>query len=128
MTTQDMSTKVLGPYPFNLGRARVTEEDAAVTLTLPNHAVLNAPNALSLKDFDGWVQERGLYFAEKIDPRYETPLLMNDTNEPSNPGSLIYARYGKGHYIYSALSIFRQIPAGVPGAMKLLANMLSVGK
>ncbi|MBU3699866.1 MAG: PIG-L family deacetylase [Candidatus Kapabacteria bacterium] len=128
MTTQDMSTKVLGPYPFNLGRARVTEEDAAVTLTLPNHAILNAPNALSLKDFDGWVQERGLYFAEKIDPRYETPLLMNDTNEPSNPGSLIYARYGKGHYIYSALSIFRQIPAGVPGAMKLLANMLSVGK
>lgn len=128
MTTQDMSTKVLGPYPFALGRARVTEEDAEVRLLTTDHPLLTRPNMIESKDFDGWVQERGLYFAENIDARYETPLSMNDTNEPPNAGALLYARYGKGHFVYCSLSLFRQLPAGVPGAMRLLANMLSIGK
>lgn len=128
MTTQDMSTKVLGPYPLALGRARVTEEDAEVRVLIKDHPLLTHPNRIESKDFDGWVQERGLYFAENIDARYETPLSMNDTNEQPNAGSLLYARYGKGHYVYCSLSLFRQLPAGVPGAMRLLANMLSIGK
>ena len=128
MTTQDMSTKTLGPFPFTLGRSRVTEEDAAVSMRLPDHRILTTPNRITAEDFSGWVQERGLYFAEALDSRYEMPLLMSDTRELPNPGSLVYASYGKGHYIYCALSLFRQIPAGVPGAMKLFANLLSVGK
>ena len=128
MTTQDMATTTLGPYPFNLGRARVTEEDAPVTISRPDHKLLRSPNAITMSDFSGWVQERGLYFPEKIDPRYEMPLLMNDTKEAPSPGSLLYARYGKGHYVYCALSLFRQIPAGNPGGMRLLANLLSVGR
>jgi hypothetical protein len=127
MTTQDMSTTLLGPYPMKLGRSRVTEEDAAVTMTAPDHPLLATPNRITARDFDGWVQERGLYFPE-ADARYDAPLSMHDTNEPPHTGSLIYARHGKGHYVYCALSLFRQIPAGVPGGMRLLANMLSVGK
>jgi len=128
MTTQDMATKTLGPYPFVLGRARVTEEDAPVRVQNPNHPLLAGPNRITAGDFDGWVQERGLYFAESIDPRYETPLSMNDSKESPNSGSLLYARYGKGHYVYCALSLFRQLPAGVPGGMRILANLLSIGK
>jgi hypothetical protein len=127
MTTQDMSTTLLGPYPMKLGRSRVTEEDAVVTMTTPDHPLLSTPNRITARDFDGWVQERGLYFPE-ADARYDAPLSMHDTGEPPHTGSLIYARYGKGHYVYCALSLFRQIPAGVPGGMRLLANMLSVGK
>ncbi len=127
MTTQDMSTSLLGPYPMKLGRSRVTEEDAVVTVRTPGHPLLSTPNAITARDFDGWVQERGLYFPE-ADARYDAPLSMHDTNEPPHSGSLLYARYGKGHYVYCALSLFRQIPAGVPGGMRLLANMLSVGK
>jgi len=106
----------------------VTEEDAEVRVLIKDHPLLTHPNRIESKDFDGWVQERGLYFAENIDARYETPLSMNDTNEQPNAGSLLYARYGKGHYVYCSLSLFRQLPAGVPGAMRLLANMLSIGK
>ncbi len=128
MTTQDMSTKTIGPFPFSVGRSRVTEEDAPVELRLADHPLLTRPNRIDARDFDGWVQERGLYFADNIDPRYETPLSMHDTNEAPHSGALVYARHGKGHYVYCALSLFRQLPAGVPGGMRLLANMLSVGK
>lgn len=127
MTTQDMSTTLLGPFPMKLGRSRVTEEDASVTITTPNHPLLASPNRITQTDFTGWVQERGLYFPE-VGAGYETPLTMNDAGEPPHAGSLVYARYGKGHYVYCALSLFRQIPAGVPGGMRLLANMLSIGK
>jgi len=127
MTTQDMSTTLLGPYPMKLSRSRVTEEDAEVTITAPNHPLLSTPNRITSDDFDEWVQELGLYFPD-VDKNYEAPLLMHDTGEPPHAGSLVYARYGKGHYVYCALSLFRQIPAGVPGGMRLLANMLSVGK
>lgn len=128
MTTQDMSTKSIGPFPFSVGRSRVTEEDAPVRIQLADHPILTTPNRITARDFDGWIQERGLYFADSIDERYQTPLSMHDTNEAPHSGALVYARYGKGHYIYCALSLFRQLPAGVPGGMRLLANMLSIGK
>ena len=114
-----------GPYPFRLVNKRVTEEDAKVTFTKPNHAALNAPNKITEKDFEGWVQERGLYFADDIDPKYETILRMNDTGEAANDGSLLIANYGKGKFVYTSLSFFRQLPAGVPGAYRLFANLLS---
>ena len=114
-----------GPYPFRLVNKRVTEEDAKVTFTKPNHAALNAPNKITEKDFDGWVQERGLYFADDIAPKYETILRMNDTGEAANDGSLLIANYGKGKFVYTSLSFFRQLPAGVPGAYRLFANLLS---
>lgn len=114
-----------GPYPFRLVNKRVTEEDAKVTFTKPNHAALNQPNKITDKDFGGWVQERGLYFADDIDPKYETVLRMNDTGEAANDGSLLIANYGKGKFVYTSLSFFRQLPAGVPGAYRLFANLLS---
>lgn len=114
-----------GPYPFRLVNKRVTEEDAKVTFTKPAHAALNFPNKITAKDFDGWVQERGLYFADDIDPKYETILRMNDTGETANDGSLLIANYGKGKFVYTSLSFFRQLPAGVPGAYRLFVNLLS---
>lgn len=114
-----------GPYPFRLVNKRVTEEDAKVTFTKPNHAVLNHPNKITERDFQGWVQERGLYFADDIDPKYETVLRMNDTAEAANDGSLLIANYGKGKFVYTSLSFFRQLPAGVPGAYRLFANLLA---
>jgi LmbE family N-acetylglucosaminyl deacetylase len=115
----------LGPYPFELGQDRVTDETAAVTTT--PHAVLRAPNALGDADFSGWVQERGLYFAGTWDPRYETPLAMNDPNEKPAKGGLLVARVGKGRFVYTGLAFFRQLPAGVPGAYRLFANLLDHG-
>ncbi|MNR03755.1 hypothetical protein D3C85_1196680 [compost metagenome] len=118
----------LGPYPFNLSRDRVTEEDAVVTLLNPAHVVLNYPNKISAKDFDGWVQERGLYFATNIDPKYTPVLGMHDTGETERNGSLIVADYGKGRFVYTSLSFFRQLPAGVPGAYRLFVNLISKQK
>ncbi|RQO70482.1 LmbE family protein [Pedobacter sp. KBW06] len=115
----------IGPYPFSLSRDRVTEEDAAVTLLAPNHPVLNYPNKISLKDFEGWVQERGLYFAVDLDPKYTPILEMHDTGESAKNGSLIVADYGKGRFVYTSLAFFRQLPAGVPGAFRLFVNLIS---
>ncbi len=115
----------LGPYSFSLSRNRVTEEDAAVTFVNSNHAALNYPNKITKKDFDGWVQERGLYFASDIDTKYEIILRMNDTGEATSEGSLLLANYGKGKFVYTSLSFFRQLPAGVPGAYRLFANLLA---
>ena len=114
-----------GPYPFRLVNKRVTEENVKVTFTKPEHSALNYPNKITAKDFDGWVQERGLYFADDIDPKYETVLSMNDTGEAANDGSLLIANYGKGKFVYTSLSFFRQLPAGVPGAYRLFANLLA---
>ena len=127
-TLQDLATKALGPYPFALTSKRVTEEDAVVTVSNPTSELLTKPNKITQDDFQGWVQERGLYFAEQIDPKYQTLFTMNDTNEQPNAGSVLYTKYGKGHYVYCSLSLFRQLPAGVSGSMRLLMNMLSVGK
>ncbi|WP_299568389.1 PIG-L family deacetylase [uncultured Pedobacter sp.] len=114
-----------GPYPFRLVNKRVTEEDAKVTFTKAQHAALNHPNKITEKDFEGWVQERGLYFADAIDPKYETILRMNDKGEAPNDGSLLITNYGKGKFVYTSLSFFRQLPAGVPGAYRLFANLLA---
>ena len=127
-TMQDMSTKDLGPYPFKLTSKRVTEEDAAVRITDANHRLLTVPNKILPSDFEGWVQERGLYFPDALDAQYTTVLSMNDTNEEPLNSAIIHAKYGKGHYIYCSLSLFRQLPAGVRGPIRLLMNMLSVGK
>ena len=116
------------PYPFSIGRNRVTDELAKVTFTQPNDPIFNSPNKLSEKDFDGWVQERGLYFATKIDSNYTNLILMNDKEESPQEGSLIRCQYGKGIFIYSGLSFFRQLPAGVPGAYRLFANMIGQKK
>lgn len=115
----------LGPYPFKLTRDRVTEEDAKVTFLAPNHPALNFPNKITSKDFDGWIQELGLYFATDIDSHYTPILGMNDTSESSSNGSLLVADYGKGKYVYTSLSFFRELPAGVPGAYRLFVNLIS---
>lgn len=116
---------LLGPYPLELGRDRVTDENAKVVPLLPDEALLKAPNKLSSADFDGWVQERGLYFASKWDERYRPVFEMNDAGEPATRGSVLVARHGKGTFVYTGLSFFRQLPAGVPGAYRLLANLLA---
>lgn len=123
---QDFST--MAPYPIRLSRDRVSEEQASVTFLKPEHPVLNFPNPIGNEDFNGWVQERGLYFPDEWDAAYEPLLSMHDSGEPPKNGSLLVAPYGKGYYIYTGLSFFRELPAGVPGAFKLFANMLSVGK
>ena len=117
----------IGPVPFGIGRDRVAEEDAVVTVLLPNHPLLNQPNKITADDFTGWVQERGLYFAQDYGQNYESLLSMNDANEAAKLGSLIYAAHGKGHFIYTGLSFFRQLPNGVPGAYRLFANLISAG-
>lgn len=127
-TTQDMATKDLGPFPFVLGRERVTEEDAAVEVADSLHVLLTTPNRITAGDFDGWVQERGLYFPSSWDARYSAPLRTHDANEAPLQGSVLYAQHGKGHYWYCSLAMFRQLPAGVQGAAKLMMNMLSVGR
>ncbi|MCX6141157.1 MAG: PIG-L family deacetylase [Candidatus Kapabacteria bacterium] len=125
-TTQDMSTKQLGPYPLPLTSKRVTEEDAEVVVLKPEHALLNTPNKILPEDFNGWVQERGLYFPSEYDERYESILSMHDVKEQPLTGSLLYAKVGKGHYISCSLSLFRELPAGVSGAMRLFANLVSM--
>ncbi|QMU64926.1 MAG: LmbE family protein [Flavobacteriaceae bacterium] len=116
------------PYELNLSRDRVTDENAKVTILEKNHSLLNFPNKISENDFNGWVQERGLYFPNRWGKAYTSVLSMSDKGESPKQGSLLIAKYGKGNYIYTGLSFFRQLPAGIPGAYKLFANMLSAGK
>ncbi len=116
----------LGPHPFTISRNRVTDENAVVTFTQPNHSVLTYPNRITESDFSGWIQERGIYFATDIDSNYQTVLTMNDPNEKADAGSLIIAPHGKGHFVYTGLVFFRELPAGVPGAYRLLVNLLSI--
>ena len=118
----------LGPYPLELSSDRVTDEFAEVTVLDPNAEILNFPNKITPKDFEGWVQERGLYFPDKYDRQYKPVISIHDKGEKPSEGSLLIAKYGEGHYIYTGLSFFRELPAGVSGAYRLFANMLSVGK
>ncbi len=123
----------LGPYPLSIeGPApalRVTDETAPVTFLAPDHPVLNVPNRITAADFEGWVQERGTYFPSSWDEAHYTPILaMNDPGETPLKSSLLVARYGKGWYVYSGVAFFRQLPAGNPGAHRLFANLLSLGK
>lgn len=116
----------IGPYPFTISRDRVTNENAAVQFTNEKHPALNFPNQITAKDFEGWVQERGIYFAADIDANYETILSMNDPEEKPTNGSIIIAKYGKGNFVYTGLVFFRQMPAGISGAYRLFANLLSL--
>jgi LmbE family N-acetylglucosaminyl deacetylase len=122
-----MVTEAIGPYPFKVGRKRVTVETVPIRLLQPGHPVFHWPNEITAKDFDGWVQERSLYHAEGWDTRYTALLGMADPGEHEDGGALIVARYGKGHYVYTGLSFFRQLPDGVPGATRLFANLLALG-
>ena len=106
----------------------MTEEKASVRILDPNHPLLNFPNKITSQDFDGWVQERGLYFPSEWSEEYTPLFSMNDKGENPKEGSLLIAKYGKGNYIYTGLSFFREFPAGVSGAYRLFANLLSAGK
>ncbi len=121
-------TDNLGPYPLKLSRDRVTDENAKITFLAPQHAVLNTPNKITSNDFEGWVQERGLYFPNEWSQEYTAIFGTNDKGESEKKGSLLVAKYGKGNYIYTGLSFFREFPAGVSGAYRLFANLLSLGK
>ncbi|WP_417886902.1 PIG-L family deacetylase [Zunongwangia sp.] len=124
---RDIKVDQIGPYPFTLSYDRVTEENAKVTFINPEAPILNYPNKITAKDFEGWVQERGLYFPSSWSPEYETVLAMHDENEDTKTGSLLISKYGKGYYVYTGLSFFRQFPAGVAGSFRLFANLLSLG-
>ncbi len=127
-----LRTQDLGPYPLSIqGQApplRVTDENAPVTFLLPDHPALNVPNKITAADFAGWVQERGAYFASQWDERYAAPLAMSDPGETQPNSSLLIAKHGNGYYVYTSLAFFRQLPAGVPGAYRLFANLVSLGK
>ncbi len=118
----------ISPYPFNITRNRVTDENAKVNFLLPDHPVLNYPNKITEKDFEGWIQERGIYFADQADAAFQSPLSMADPNEQDQKGSLIIANYGKGKFVYTGLVFFRELPAGVPGAYRLMANIIALNK
>ncbi|WP_299523892.1 PIG-L family deacetylase [Winogradskyella sp.] len=127
-TNRRLKTDNIAPYDLQLSRDRVTDENAEVRILDSNHPILNFPNKITQKDFEGWVQERGLYFPNQWADEFTPLLAMNDKGESSKEGSLLVANYGKGHYIYTGLSFFREFPAGVSGAYRLFANLLSAGK
>ena len=127
-TSHRLVTKQVAPYALSLSRDRVTDEFAPVTILDPSHSVLNSPNKITQEDFKGWVQERGLYFPNKWAEEFTPILAMNDKGAPQTKGSLLVARYGKGHFVYTGLSFFRELPAGVAGAYRLFANIISIGK
>lgn len=124
-TNWDSYADQLGPYPFKITRNRVTDENSPVDFLLPDHPVLNYPNKITKEDFNGWIQERGIYFTSDMAPEYKMPLAFTDPNEQPQNGSLIIADYGKGAFIYTGIVFFRELPAGVPGAYRLFVNMLS---
>jgi len=123
----ELTTQKFAPYPLKISRDRVTEEDSEVRFLAPQHRILNHPNKITDADFSGWKQERGLYFPSEWDPAFTPILSANDSNEDPKNGSLLVAKYGKGHYIYTGLSFFRELPEGVTGAFRLMANMISIG-
>jgi hypothetical protein len=117
----------VGPFPLVIGRDRITDETAAMVPVNPEHPVLHRPNRLGDADFAGWVQERGLYYAATWDERYEPIFRAADPGEEPLLGGLLVARHGRGRYVYTGLAFFRQLPAGVPGGYRLLANLLAGG-
>jgi len=123
----DFNSEHLAPYPVTLSRARVSVEEAPVTVLAPEDPVFHSPNVISQKDFDGWVQERGLYFMSSWDEHFKPLLSCHDPGEPDQKGGLLVAKYGKGTYIYTGYAFFRQLPAGVPGAIRLFVNLVSAG-
>jgi LmbE family N-acetylglucosaminyl deacetylase len=118
----------LAPYPIILGNSRVTDETASVEFTEPQHPLLNYPNKITREDFANWIQERGLYYPQSWDKQYSAPLSTNDEKEPPLRGGLLAADYGRGRYIYTSMVWYRQLRAGIPGAYRVLANMISYGR
>ena len=127
-TSRETIVDELAPYKLELSRDRVTDENAEVRFLNPNHPLLNYPNKITEKDFEGWTQERGLYFPDQWSSEFTPLLSMNDKGETPKDGSLLVAKHGKGYYIYTGLSFFREFPEGVSGTYRLFANMLSIGK
>lgn len=123
-----LRTHPIAPYPLALSQERVTNEQAPVTFLAPESPVLNAPNRITAADFEGWIQERGVYYASEWGSAFVPVLAMSDPGEAPLKGGLLVARYGKGYYVYTGLVFFRQLPAGVPGAYRLFANLVSLGK
>lgn len=121
----DFNGAHLTPYPATLSRARVSVEEAPVTILAPDDPIFHSPNEIAQKDFDGWVQERGLYFMSSWDDHFKPLLSCHDPGEPDQKGGLLVAKYGKGTYIYTGYAFFRQLPAGVPGAIRLVVNLVS---
>lgn len=121
-------TDSIGPYPIKFGRGRVTDENAEAKILNPSHPLLNFPNKIVSSDFEGWVQERGLYFAAEWDNQYEPLISWNDPDETPQHGGLLFCSYGKGTYIFTGISFFRQLPAGVPGSYRLFANLINGGR
>jgi len=126
-TSYRMKTENFSPYPLTMSRERVTDEFAPVKILAPKHPVVNEPNKITQADFDGWVQERGLYFPSDWDSHYQAILSSHDKGESAKNGGLLVAQYGKGYYVYSGYSWFRELPAGVPGAFRLFVNLVSLG-
>ena len=126
-TSFRLVTNEYSPYPLKISRDRVTQEDAPVTFLAKEHEVLNQPNKITKKDFELWVQERGLYFPNEWGKEFTPILSWNDLNEDPKNGGLLVSKYGEGHFIYTGISFFRQLPAGVPGAYRLFTNLISIG-
>ncbi|NHM07391.1 PIG-L family deacetylase [Flavobacterium sp. CYK-4] len=125
-TLDDFVTPNIAPYPMKISRDRVTEENAPVTFLAPEHAVLNIPNKITSKDFEGWKQEQGLYYPSEWDAAFTPIIAANDKGETPKKGAILIAKHGKGHYIYTGLSFFRELPEGVSGAYRLMANLISL--
>ncbi len=123
-----LQTEKLAPYELHLSGERVTDETAPVTFLAPDHPALNTPNKITSADFDGWIQERGIYYPDRWDDHFTPLLACNDPGESPLKGGLLVARYGKGYFVYTGLVFFRELPAGVPGAYRLFANLVSLGK
>jgi LmbE family N-acetylglucosaminyl deacetylase len=123
-----ISRPQLAPYPITLGGSRVTDETAAIEFAEPQHPLLNYPNKITQEDFIGWIQERGLYYPQTWDAHYSAPLATSDAKEAALRGGVLAAEYGRGHYIYTSMVWYRQLRAGIPGAYRVLANMISYGR
>lgn len=126
-TLDELTSKEMSPYQLKLSRDRVTDENAEIRFLAPSHKVLRSPNRITADDFKGWVQEIGLYFPSEWSPEFTPIISANDAGEKPKDGALLVAKYGKGHYIYTGISFFRQLPEGVSGAFRLMANLISIG-
>ncbi|GEC78797.1 PIG-L family deacetylase [Flavobacterium aquatile] len=127
-TLDEFVTKDIAPFPIKISRDRVTEENAEVRFLAPNHAILNYPNKITQEDFKGWKQEQGLYYPSEWDKNFTPIISSNDKGEKPKDGAILVAKHGKGHYIYTGISFFRELPEGVAGAFRLLSNMIAIGK
>ena len=127
-TLGELVTNEIAPFKLKISRDRVTDENAEVRFLVPNHSILNFPNKITTEDFKGWTQEQGLYYPNEWDKSFTPILSANDKDESPKDGALLVAKYGKGNYIYTGLSFFRELPAGVSGAFRLMANLIATGK